>query len=72
MSPMLNILVDSWWLVGLRGIGAIIFGVLVLLYPELTVFILLNLFTAYSFLNGFLMTVLTLRGARNTLHGHRF
>jgi uncharacterized membrane protein HdeD (DUF308 family) len=61
---MLNILVDSWWIVGLRGIGAIIFGVLVLLYPELTVFILLNLFTAYSFVNAFLMIVLTIRGAR--------
>jgi uncharacterized membrane protein HdeD (DUF308 family) len=45
-------LVRYWWLVVLRGVAAIIFGVLALVWPDVTLFVLVIMFGAYAFVDG--------------------
>ncbi len=45
-------LIDSWWLVLLRGIAAILFGVLTFLWPGISVLSLTLLWGAYAFVDG--------------------
>jgi uncharacterized membrane protein HdeD (DUF308 family) len=45
-------LVDNWWLVLLRGIVAILFGVLTFIWPGITVLSLTLLWGAYALVDG--------------------
>jgi uncharacterized membrane protein HdeD (DUF308 family) len=47
-----NFYVRSWWVLALRGIFGILFGVLALLWPGLTLLTLVALFAAYALLGG--------------------
>jgi uncharacterized membrane protein HdeD (DUF308 family) len=49
---MLEALTRYWWVVGLRGAAAVIFGVLALVWPDITVFALVILFGAYALADG--------------------
>jgi uncharacterized membrane protein HdeD (DUF308 family) len=49
---MLEALSRYWWLVVLRGVAAVIFGVLALIWPGITVYVLVVLFGAYSLVDG--------------------
>jgi len=44
--------IQSWWMVGLRGIIAIAFGIMTLLWPGITMISLIALFAAYALLGG--------------------
>lgn len=46
-----------WWLVLLRGIAAIVFGVLAIVFPEATLVALAILFAAYALVDG-VMTII--------------
>ncbi len=54
---MLAMLARNWWLVTIRGVSAVIFGILTLFWPLLTLHTLLLLFGAYALVNGFLAIV---------------
>lgn len=41
-----------WWMVLIRGIAAILFGILAIAFPGATVFVLAILFAAYSLVDG--------------------
>ncbi|MET0520583.1 MAG: HdeD family acid-resistance protein [Jiangellaceae bacterium] len=49
---MLETLSRHWWAVALRGVAAIVFGVLALIWPGITVFALVLVFGAYALVDG--------------------
>jgi uncharacterized membrane protein HdeD (DUF308 family) len=52
MRPMLDDLARNWWLILLRGVCAIIFGVLTFLWPGLTLFTLILLYGVFALFDG--------------------
>jgi uncharacterized membrane protein HdeD (DUF308 family) len=50
--PMLHALAENWWLLLLRGIAAIIFGLLAFFWPGVTLLTLVFLWGAYAFVDG--------------------
>ena len=50
--PMLHALAKNWWLVLLRGIAGIVFGILAFVWPGLTLAVLILLYGAYALVDG--------------------
>jgi uncharacterized membrane protein HdeD (DUF308 family) len=60
-------LAKNWWAVALRGVAAIIFGVLALILPGITLAVLILLFGSYAFVDGVFNLIAAVRrrgGAR--------
>ena len=51
---MLRALADNWWLLLLRGVAAIIFGILAFFWPGITLLTLVLLWGAYALVDGVL------------------
>ena len=51
-----------WWVVGLRGLAAIVFGVLAFAWPGMTLGVLVLLFGVYAIIDGVLGLTAALRG----------
>src|SRR3979411_2817585 len=49
---MKELLMRSWWMLALRGAIAILFGILALLWPGLTLLFLVAMFAAFAVLSG--------------------
>jgi len=49
---VLKTLADSWWTFAVRGVVALLFGIVVLSYPVLTVFVLIMFFGVYVLIDG--------------------
>ena len=49
---MLIVFTGSWWAMVLRGIAAIVFGVLAFIWPHITLSVLILLFGAYALVDG--------------------
>lgn len=60
---MVTSLARNWWAVVIRGIAAIIFGILALLFPPAAIFALIVLFGAYAFVDGVFAIVAAVRAA---------
>lgn len=43
---------DTWWVLGVRGLLAVIFGVVTLVWPGITLLALVYVFAAYAIVNG--------------------
>jgi uncharacterized membrane protein HdeD (DUF308 family) len=54
---MLDVLTQKWWAVALRGILAIVFGIVALAFPGATLVSLAVVFGAYAFIDGVLTIV---------------
>ena len=63
---MLETLKTGWWLLVLRGIAALLFGVLAFVYPGMTAQVLVILFGAYSLVNGIFTLALAIRAPKGT------
>ncbi|HEX6978885.1 MAG TPA: DUF308 domain-containing protein [Alphaproteobacteria bacterium] len=61
---MFGLLVRNWWALALRGALAVIFGVLTLLMPGITLEVLILLFGAYAAVDGIFAIVAGVRAAR--------
>lgn len=57
----MNTLVRHWWLVALRGFLAVLFGVLSLIWPGITLATLVIFFGAYSFVDGIFALISAVR-----------
>ena len=64
-----TVLAQNWWVVALRGVLGIIFGVIALIWPGITLLSLVLLFSAYMLVDGILAIVSAVRAARS---GHRW
>ena len=60
--PILHALARSWWLVLLRGIAGILFGVLAFAWPGLTLLTLVLLYGAYALVDGVIALVAAFTG----------
>lgn len=58
------VLADNWWALALRGVFAILFGLIAFAMPGATMLGLVLVFAAYSFVDGIFNIVLAVRGAR--------
>ena len=58
---------DHWWVVLLRGILGILFGVMAYTWPGLTVIILVTIWGAYAFVDGIVELVAGIRGKWGSL-----
>ncbi len=57
-----TMLARNWWAVGLRGLAALIFGILTLVVPSITLIVLIAFFGAYALIDGVLAIYLAIRG----------
>jgi uncharacterized membrane protein HdeD (DUF308 family) len=62
---MVETLCKNWWLMLLRGIAAIVFGVLAFIWPGLTLFTLVILYGAYALVDGVLALYAAIAGKGN-------
>ena len=51
----------SWWMLALNGIAALLFGVLSLIWPGITLLTLVVLFAAWAMFSGVMATVAAVR-----------
>ncbi len=58
---MLNQLAQNWWAVAVRGLAAVIFGILALIWPGITFTVLVFFWGAYALVDGIfaIVTMLT-------------
>ena len=60
-----EILAESWWAVGLRGLLGIAFGLICLLVPAAAILALVLLFSAYMLVDGVLAIISGVKAARS-------
>jgi uncharacterized membrane protein HdeD (DUF308 family) len=65
---MRELLAEFWWVLVLRGVSAIAFGVLAVLWPGITIEVLLIFFGAYMLVDGVFGVVGAIRGRHHAAH----
>jgi uncharacterized membrane protein HdeD (DUF308 family) len=61
---MLTLYARTWWAVGLRGLLSIVFGVLVLIWPEIALEALVLLFGIFALVDGVFAIISAIRGRK--------
>jgi uncharacterized membrane protein HdeD (DUF308 family) len=62
---MNELFLQSWWVPALRGVIAMAFGVLALMWPGMTLLVLVALFAVYALLGGAVSLIGALRHRKN-------
>ena len=58
------ILAGNWWAAAIRGVSAIVLGILAVILPHLTLLGLVIIFALYCLVDGIFAIILAIRGAR--------
>jgi uncharacterized membrane protein HdeD (DUF308 family) len=66
---MFVILAHNWWTLLLRGIIALVFGLLCFAYPSVTLLVMTMMFGVYALLDGILALASSLPRHRVVLYG---
>ena len=64
------VLSRNWWVVLLRGIAAILFGLVTLFWPGITMLSLVAVFVAYALVDGAFAIASAVRAARRHERGN--
>jgi uncharacterized membrane protein HdeD (DUF308 family) len=59
---MLSLVSRDWWVYAIRGVAAILFGIMAVIWPAPTLSVLVLLFGAYAFVDGVALLVALARG----------
>ena len=59
---MLGLVARDWWVFAIRGVAAILFGILAFAWPEMTLVVLVMLFGAYVLVDGTALLIALARG----------
>ena len=59
-----DLLTHNWWLLALRGLCAVLFGILAFVWPGITLLGLVFMFGAYALVNGILSFVVAARSPK--------
>ena len=59
---MLGLVARDWWVFAIRGIAALVFGILAFIWPETTLTVLVFLFGAYVLVDGVALLIALVRG----------
>lgn len=62
---MATLLARHWWAVGLRGLAALIFGILTFVVPGISLIVLISFFGAYALIDGIIAIYVAIRGRGN-------
>jgi uncharacterized membrane protein HdeD (DUF308 family) len=60
-TALLDVLAKNWWAIALRGVAAIIFGILAAVMPGITLAVVVLLFGAYALVEGVLNVIAAVR-----------
>jgi uncharacterized membrane protein HdeD (DUF308 family) len=66
---MLAILAKNWWVIAIRGVAAIIFGIITIVSPQAALLTIVYLFAAYAIVDGLSSILAAVRGEGIT-RGH--
>jgi uncharacterized membrane protein HdeD (DUF308 family) len=64
---MLGLMARHWWLILLRGLFAVLFGVLALIWPGITLITLVILYGAYALVDGITAIAAAIRAAEHQM-----
>lgn len=65
---MRELLAEFWWVLVLRGVAAIVFGIVAFLWPGITFEVLIAFFGAYLLVDGVFGTIAAVRGRHHAQH----
>ena len=63
-GPISGVLAQNWWVIALRGAFAILFGIIAIVLPGVTLAALVLLFAAYMLVDGVCAIVMAFKAAR--------
>lgn len=65
---MANLLARNWWIVGLRGLAAIILGIIAVAIPHIALLAVIYVLSAYALINGLITIFIAVVGRAHVNH----